>query len=87
MSTMSQASFRIPPVAKQSMTRLLAEAKRAGVSPEEYARNLVEDALALQREAEDLTFEQIMRPVRRATGKVSDAEIVRIVHKARVITD
>ena len=65
------------------MTQLLAEAKRAGVSPEAYARILVEDALALQREAEEMTFEQIMRPVRRAAGKVSDIEIVRLVHKAR----
>ena len=54
-----------------------------GVPPEDYAKRLIEDALALQREAEGGTFSQIMKPVRRATGAVDDSEIVALVETAR----
>lgn len=65
------------------MAQLLARAKDLGVPPEDYARQLIEDGLALQREAESMTIGQIMAPVRQAAGTVDDAEIVRLVESAR----
>ena len=56
-----------------------------GVAPEDYAKQLVEYGLAFQREAEESTFAEIMGPVRLAAGKVEDAEIVKLVEKARSI--
>jgi len=65
------------------MTQLLKKARQIGVPPEDYAKQLVEDGLALQRQAEVTSFEEIMGPVRQAGGPVDDAEIVKLVHKAR----
>jgi hypothetical protein len=65
------------------MAQLVAKAKQMGVQPEDYAKQLVEDGLAFQREAEMRSFAQIMAPVRRATRTVDDAEIVNLVEKAR----
>ena len=65
------------------MAQLVAKAKRMGVPPEAYAKQLVEDGLALGREAEAMTFAEIMGPVRKTAGKVDEAEIVKLVEKAR----
>jgi hypothetical protein len=65
------------------MAQLLAKAKRMGVRPEDFARRLIEDGLALQREAEESSFAEIMDPVRRAAGTVDEAEIVSLVKKTR----
>jgi hypothetical protein len=65
------------------MAQLVAEAKRVGVPPEDFAKRLVEDGLALQREAEEKDFSEIMEPVRRRAGTVDEAEIVKLVERAR----
>jgi len=83
MALAPTATLQLPPLKKKSMDQLVAEATRAGIPPEDYARQLVEHGLALQREAEELGFAQIMKPVRQAAGKVSEAQIVRLVEKAR----
>jgi hypothetical protein len=83
MASAPHTTLQLPPLTKQSMAQLLAEAKRIGVPPEDYAKRLVEDALSLQREAEEKSFSDIMKPVRKAAGTVNDAEIVKLVEKAR----
>jgi hypothetical protein len=65
------------------MAELVAKAKRIGIGPGDYAKRLIEDGLAFQREAEESSFAQIMKPVRDAAGKVEDAEILRLVETAR----
>ncbi|HWE94735.1 MAG TPA: hypothetical protein VG269_12290 [Tepidisphaeraceae bacterium] len=65
------------------MAQLVAKAKRMGVQPEDYAKRLVEDGLAFQREAEKMTFAEIMEPVRKAAGEVDEGEIVQLVERAR----
>jgi hypothetical protein len=79
----STATIQLPPLTKQSMNELVATAKRMGVDRGEYAGRLIEDGLALRREAEASTFAQFMTPVRDATGDVSDTEITRLVETAR----
>jgi len=65
------------------MKELVVKAKRLGIEPQEYAKRLVEEALAFQREAETFSFAQIMAPVREASGSVDDTEIIRLVETAR----
>jgi len=65
------------------MSELVAKAKRMGIDPGDYAKRLIEDGLAFQREAEESSFAQIMGPVREAAGDVSDAEIGNLVETAR----
>lgn len=65
------------------MARLVAEAERIGVAPEDYAKGLIEEGLALQRQSESMSLAQIMKPVRRAAGLVSESEIVGLVDRAR----
>lgn len=65
------------------MAQLVARARDLGVAPEDYAAQLIEDALALQREAESTTIAELMAPVRKAAGKVDEGEIVRLVERAR----
>jgi hypothetical protein len=65
------------------MTELVEQAKRKGIPPADYAKRLIEDGLALEREAEEQSFAQIMGPVREAAGAVDEAEIVRLVDGAR----
>ena len=71
------------PLGKQNMARLVAEAERIGVAPEDYARGLIEEGLALQRQAGSMSLAQIMRSVRRTAGSVSESEIVDLVNRAR----
>jgi hypothetical protein len=82
MASMTSTSLQLP-LRKQSMAQLVARAKDLGLPPEDYARQLVEDGLALQREAESMTIAEIMRPVRKAAGAVDETEIVKLVEKAR----
>jgi hypothetical protein len=79
----SAATIKLPPLKKQSMTELVSKARRMGMAPGEYAKRLIEDGLALQREAEESSFGQIMGPVRDAAGDVDDAQVVRLVEAAR----
>ena len=71
------------PLGRQNMARLVAGAERIGVAPEDYATGLIEEGLALQRQAESMSLAQIMKPVRRAAGSVSESEIVHLVNRAR----
>lgn len=73
----------LPPLTKQRMSELVAKARRLGMAPGAYAKQLIEDGLALQREAETSTFSQIMKPVRDAAGTVDDTEIIQLVETAR----
>ena len=79
----STAALRLSPLTKQRMTELVAKAKRLGIEPGDYARQLIEDGLAFQCGAENSSFAQIMAPVREAAGSVDDAEILKLVEAGR----
>jgi hypothetical protein len=79
----SAATIQLPPLTRESMSELVARAKRMGIDPGDYAKRLIEHALAFQREAEESSFAQIMGPVREAAGDVDDAEITKLVESAR----
>ena len=65
------------------MTELVAKAKRMGLEPGAYAKRLIEEGLAFQRDAEKSSFAEIMTPVRNAGGDLADAEIMKLVELAR----
>lgn len=75
--------LRLPPLTKRNMAQLIKTAREIGVPPEDYAKQLVEDGLAFQRKAELMSFDEIMGPVRQSNDHVDDAEIVKLVKKAR----
>jgi hypothetical protein len=77
------ANVQLPPLNKKSMTDLVNKAKRLGMEPGDYAKKLIEEGLALQRDAETSSFAQIMGPVRDAAGEVDDVEIGKLVETAR----
>lgn len=83
MASTASTPLRLPPLRYKSMSQLVARAKDLGLPPGDYARQLIEDGLALQREAESTSIAQIMAPVRKAAGEVDETEIVRLVEKAR----
>ena len=76
-------AIQLPPLQKKSMNQLIAEAEQLGIAPEDYARSIIEDSLAMRREAEASTFADIMKPVRKASGQVDDSEIIKLVERAR----
>jgi hypothetical protein len=79
----STGIIQLPPLDKRSMLDLVSKAKRMGMDPGDYAKRLIEDGLAFQREAEESSFAEIMGPVRDATGAVDDGEIQKLVDSAR----
>lgn len=83
MPASSIPPLRLPPLRRQSMGRLVARAKQIGIPPEDYALQLVEDGLDLQRQAESTSFLEILTPVQQAAGAVDEAEVMRLVDRAR----
>ena len=70
---------------KQKMTALAAKAKRMGLSPARYVKQLVEEDLAIDSAAQSMTLAQIMAPVRkefRESG-MTEEELSTIVEAAR----
>jgi hypothetical protein len=83
MASMTSSPLRLGSLPKKSMAQLVSRAKAMGVAPENFAAQLIEDGLALRREAESTPMAELMAPVRKATGAVNEKEIVRLVEKAR----
>jgi hypothetical protein len=82
-SMASTTAIQLPPLSRQSMTKLVDKAKRLGVEPADYAKKLIEEGLAFEREAEKSSFAEIMQPVRDATGSIDDAQIIKLVKMAK----
>ncbi len=83
MASISTLPLRLPPLRRQSMAWLVARARDIGIPPEDYARQLIEDGLDLQREAESTSFADVMKPVRQAAGALDEREVIRLVDRAR----
>ena len=61
------------------MSELVEQAKRAGMTPEGYVRHLVEENLAIARDARTKTFAAIMGPGR----EVDEAELDQLVEASK----
>lgn len=71
--------LRIPPLGKQKMAALTSKARRLGMTPQRYVRQLIDQDLALDRQARTTTFAGLMGPGR----AIDEREIDRIVDQAR----
>ena len=79
----STAQLEVTGLARERLAELAAQAKRLGVTPQNYARELIEEGLAIRREARSKTFDQILAPLRESAGEVNEAELDRLVKRAR----
>ncbi|MEI8194664.1 MAG: hypothetical protein WCI73_02020 [Phycisphaerae bacterium] len=76
-------SLKISGLARKDAALLAAKAKRRGLTPESYAKELIQEGLALEQEARVTSFDQLLGPVRKGTGPVAPQELQRLVDQAR----
>jgi hypothetical protein len=75
--------LKVKGLAKRRMAQLASKARVEGVSPEHYARRLIEQGLAIEEAAQSKTFREIMGSVRKPTLPMSDQEFDALVDQAR----
>lgn len=73
------AANPFPRLGKRKIAELTAKAKRLGMTPQRYLRQLIEEDLALDRKARNTTFAELMGPGR----EVDEEELDRLVDDAR----
>jgi predicted ATPase with chaperone activity len=79
MASMS-TGLEVNGLGRQAMSELTEKAKRLGITPERYVKDLVREDLELDRKVRTTTIREVMGP-----GQVVDeAELDRLVEKARV---
>jgi len=76
---MVTTTLEVKGLGRGKLNELTREAKRLGVTPEQYVRNLVEERLDIARAAREKTFAEITGPGR----DVDEAELDRLVEAAR----
>jgi len=84
---MSSASsiLHISGIAKAKLRALRAKAKEAGMTPEKYAKRLIEESISIEDRARTTTFDELFAPVReqfRKSGMTED-EFDELVDAAR----
>lgn len=81
--SMVSPTLRIPGLRPRSMAELRDQAKRKGLTPERYVRDLVEEHLAREHAARTMTFDELFAPVRARVKHVDDRELDELVRRAR----
>ena len=80
MATPQPTTLQIRGLGKQKTEKLIARAKRLGMTPQSYLKHLVEEDLAVSDRAKNTTFDELL-----GTGRVVDeAELDRSVEEAKV---
>jgi hypothetical protein len=72
-------SLTITGLGKHAMSALTDKAKRLGVTPERYVRDLLQEDLDLDRKARTTTLAELMGPGR----DIDESELDRLVEAAR----
>ena len=78
MATLA-AVLAVRGLGKQKMSELAEQAKRLGMTPERYVKHLVEENLAIAREARTRTFAELTGPGR----EVDETELDRLVEESK----
>ena len=76
-------SFRVTGMKKRAISQLAAEARRQGMSPEQCACQLIEEALEMRRDARTHTFAEIMNHPAEGGEEIDFEELDRLVDEAR----
>ena len=75
--------LQVPGLGSRRLAELTAQASSLGMTPQRYARELIEEGLAMEREARTKSFDEILVPLRRSAGEIDEAELDRLVDRAR----
>jgi hypothetical protein len=83
--TSTETTIQISGLAKQQVAALRKQAKKLGVSAERYAKQLIENGLALEHRARTETFDKLVAPLRTDFKKsgMNGNELNRLVDAAR----
>jgi ABC-type uncharacterized transport system ATPase subunit len=73
------STLQVKGLAKRQIAQIVRRASRLGLTPERYLKHLVEEDLAISREAKTTTFGQLMG----AGRQVDEREIDRLVEAAK----
>ena len=76
-------SLKISGLARKDAAQLAAKAKRRGLTPESYAKELIQEGLALEQEARATSFDHLLAPVRKGAGPTAFQELQHLVDQAR----
>jgi|GEM_PF-937931 len=82
MST-TPSPLRIVGLDAKRKAELATHAKRLGLTPQRYVKQLIEDGLAMEREARERTFDELLAPVRTATDMDEVSDVDALVDRAR----
>jgi hypothetical protein len=75
--------LQVSGLGSKRMAELASRARSLGMTPQRYARELIEEGLALAREARARSFDDILAPLRQTAGEIDDAELDGLVDRAR----
>ena len=81
----SSSTIQVCGLGKGKLATLRAQAKTLGMSPEVYAKQLIEDGISLEQKARTTTFDELFAPAQarfRESG-MSDEELDKLVDAAR----
>jgi len=79
MATTTSCSIEIKRLGRRKINELTRKAKRFGMTPEQYVRQLVDDDLELSRAAQSMTFAHLLGPGQ----EYDEKELLEIVERAR----
>jgi len=80
MPTPQTPTLQVRGLGKHKTEKLIARAKRLGMTPQRYLKHLVEEDLAVSDQAKSSSFEELLGPGR----EVDEAEVDRLVEEAKV---
>jgi hypothetical protein len=84
---MSSASstLHISGLAKDKLRTLRAHAKEAGLTPEKYAKHLIEEAISIERRARTTTIDELFAPVQKQFHEsgMTEEELDKLIDSAR----
>jgi hypothetical protein len=80
MATPQPVALQVRGLGKQKTAKLVARAKRLGMTPQGYLKHLVEEDLAVSERAKNSSFEELLGPGR----EVDEAEVDQLVEEAKV---
>ncbi len=74
------STLQVKGLAKRQVAKIARRAGRLGMTPERYLKHLLEEDLAISRQAKATTFAELMGPGR----DVNELELDRLVEAAKI---